>query len=74
LQFWTGDGNVSNSAGYLQQMSYGAVLQTNGQTILTSIPSPSQVCLVDIALAVTAHLQDLSGNSLSVTLKQTNTK
>jgi hypothetical protein len=51
-------------------MLYGAAVQTNGQTILTSIPSPSLVCLVDISLALTTHLQDQSGNSLSATLKK----
>jgi hypothetical protein len=51
-------------------MLCGVAFQTNGQTILTSIPSPLLVCLVDISLALTAHLQGLSGNSLSVTLKK----
>jgi flagellar biosynthesis GTPase FlhF len=51
-------------------MLYGAVYQTNGQTIPTNIPSPSLVCLVDISLVTTTHLQDVSGNLLSVTLKE----
>jgi hypothetical protein len=53
---------------------YGAVVQTNGQTIQTNIPSPSLVCLADISLATTTHLQDLSGNLLSATLKEKQTK
>jgi hypothetical protein len=39
-------------------MLYGALDQTNGQTTLTNIPSPSLVCLVDISLATTTQLQD----------------
>jgi hypothetical protein len=51
-------------------MLYGAAAQTNGQTILTNIPSPLLVCLVDIPLAMTTQLQDLSGNLLSATLQE----